>query len=163
MIPQISLEAQLLKRVHRGETFRCSRSFRVPPGLFPAKALFVNRGRLKRLLLLRAASSSKGDVGPRRRVYTESQGQDPLPLGRVKEFAAFAVPAGAFLAITLGSAHARCYSNLFLTILLFILIRVKFLDQSFFLTNEGKIIMNRKCKKFTEDRKKTSCVNLSQF
>ncbi|KAF7123262.1 hypothetical protein RHSIM_Rhsim12G0124700 [Rhododendron simsii] len=95
---QISLEA----RIHRGETFRCSRSFRVLPGLFPAKALFVNRGRLKRLLLLRAASSSKGDVGPRRRVYTESQGQDPLPLGRVKEFAAFAVPAGAFLAITLG-------------------------------------------------------------
>ncbi|KAE9454060.1 hypothetical protein C3L33_14042, partial [Rhododendron williamsianum] len=93
----ISLEA----RVHRGETFRCSRSFRVLPGLFPAKALFVNRGRLERLLLLRAASSSKGDVGPRRRVYTESQGQDPLPLGRVKEFAAFAVPAGAFLAITL--------------------------------------------------------------
>ncbi|XP_058192906.1 uncharacterized protein LOC131310110 [Rhododendron vialii] len=95
--PNISLEA----RVHRGETFRCSRSFRVLRGLFPAKALFVNRGRLKRLLLLRAASSSKGDVGPRRRVYTESQGQDPLPLSRVKEFAAFAVPAGAFLAITL--------------------------------------------------------------
>ncbi|KAG5522296.1 hypothetical protein RHGRI_034474 [Rhododendron griersonianum] len=95
--PNISLEA----RVHRGETFRCSRSFRVLPGLFPAKAPFVNRGRLERLLLLRAASSSKGDVGPRPRVYTESQGQDPLPLGRVKEFAAFAVPAGAFLAITL--------------------------------------------------------------
>lgn len=52
-------------------------------------------------LVLKAAASSRGDVGPGRRVYTESQGQDPLSAIRVKEFATFVVPAGAFLAIAL--------------------------------------------------------------
>ena len=77
--------------------------------LVPSTTSFITRrcySRSKRLVVT-AAYGAEG--GSRRRVYRQSQSQQPLSSAPVKQIASFVVPVGVFVAATFGMDLRFCY------------------------------------------------------
>lgn len=85
---------------------------RAPGALVSGTVSFTSRRRryCSRKLVVMAASPAGG----RRRVYRETQSENPLTIAPVKQIASFVVPAAAFCAATFGmESPVYCFLILF--------------------------------------------------